>query len=303
MFSALYNNLLVSSESERQAATAQIITLLGEGNPDAFAAMLGLCNKVIQTQNALDRTADDALPREVFTATSSANLLRSRARVSGYVRALSRVPAGIETAIDAGCGSTAILAIATAVLHPDARIRAADIHEPSLRCARKMVELCGLEDRIEVIKSNVLTDRQPFVDLAVTETFASGLTVERGQDITARLSTIANEILPAAVILSATDSDDPDRMWQPCTTIDLSDPGKYAEGSFRASGTGVLPISVYAGFYDARGDSVITRCGSNNLTMPVKLGEVKAIRQGAEISFSYRMGTELHQEPPQLSAT
>ena len=130
------------------------------------------------------RRADEgSLPTGYFSAMDSAGLLAGEHRVYGFLQAIRRTP-NVRRAIDIGTGSSALLAIATAVFQQKTeRIVAYEINEVAAECARRVIELCGFEDLIEVVADNALDVPVKEADLVVSETFHRGLGNELGAKI------------------------------------------------------------------------------------------------------------------------
>jgi hypothetical protein len=218
---SLYDQLQSASAPERGAIAERLIRGMQAGDPTANEAYWHICEQVIVDHDAHETEEDEALPRWEFSPSNSALLVRNQNRVQGYLRAIARAPQA-RSVIDAGCGSSALLAVGTATTHPRAEVIAYEINPQAAACARTMVGLMGLSDRIHVETGDVLAADLPEVDRADTETFAAGLTVEPGLRIAAALGRVAHQILPARVRLYACDEAvGPRTAWQSVCDLDL----------------------------------------------------------------------------------
>jgi hypothetical protein len=300
--SSIYEELREASQPGRQEVAARLIAGMRARSPEAGQAYYDLCAQVIRNLDILETDQDADLPREEFTAPNSALLVTiSPARVSGFLRAIDRAPQA-QSIIDAGTGSSALLAVAAAVSHPNAEIIGYEMNEPAARCAAAVVDMLGFSNRIRIEPQNVLTADLPSVDLAVTETFWAGLTVEVGTEITEALAHVSGEVLPAYAQFYASDSSAPNDLnaeWQGTTLVDLTARNDTISGQLVSTGPGRRDVSVYNEFLDARGD-IVLEGGSKNLTDHISLGSIVVPHAGAVIEFSYRAGAELHQTPAGL---
>ncbi|MET0779675.1 MAG: methyltransferase [Candidatus Saccharimonadales bacterium] len=297
---SLYQRLQNANTPKRLDTAGRLVDGMCGTNTSANRAFLGVCEEVIAAEGALETPGDESLPRWEFPAHNSALLINIHPRVRGFLGAIKRAPQA-RTIIDAGTGSSALLAVGAAVMHPRAEVTAYEINEPAARCARAVVGLMGLANRIDVQVADVITTPLPKVDLAVTETFASGLLAEKGLEITEALARTAKEILPAYGVLYACDETvSSDTRWQHASTVNFALPNSQLSGRLRSTNGGNRAVYVYAGYYDAREDPILAQPGSNNLTFPVHLGSVTVPGAGANIDFSYAAGSELHQQPAAL---
>ena len=265
----------------------------------ATRAFVGLCDKVIDETMSAERAADKATHPGEFGAADSARLVLNAPRVGGFLRAIGRAPQA-GSVIDAGCGASALLSLGAAVSHDRAKVVAYEINGHAARCASRVVELFGLDDRITVVNDDVLTARLPAADLAVTETFSPALLAERGTLITATLAERAREILPAHVVINACDvpvTDQRRAPWMRAAGVDLSRPSERINGQLTSTGPGERPVIVQASYYDAGHQAVLDYREVDSLTYPVELGRVGVQAAGATIGFSYMPGTELTQSP------
>ena len=77
---------------------------------------------------------------------------------------IARSRPGSITIADVGCGTGAI-GIALAANLPNATVYAMDLYDPALEIARRNIERCGLSERIEIIKSDLLDELREPVDI------------------------------------------------------------------------------------------------------------------------------------------
>jgi hypothetical protein len=298
---SLYEELQTGTTGERQAIATQLIEDMQMPGRTANLAYWNVCQRVIAQAGAAETAADAALPDWEFTADNSALLVaRHTRRVQGFLGAIARAPQA-ETIIDAGCGSSALLAVGAAATHPKAEIQAYEINESAADCARTVIDIMGFSDRISVTTADVLKTELPTADLGVTETFAIGLLTEQGHHITRQLAQTCREILPTSATLYACDErPTANTFWQPAAAVDFQEgTDDQIKGHLRAKGAGMRPVHVYAAFFDARNQSIVTEVGTN-LTNPVELGRVPVPKADTTIGFAYMQGTELHENPPKL---
>ena len=230
---------------------------------------------------------------------TAAGIIESKARTRGFLRAIRRALQA-QTAIDAGCGPTAVLSLGLAAFHPKAEIFAYEVTETSARCARVMVELMGLDDRITVLTDNVLTTNLPRVNLAVTETFSEGLGLEKGARIAHRLSTVADNIIPTKAIIHARAGGHPSQYpWQQAGIVDFREGGDRVSGSFAATVAGDKDIRVYAEYVDAANLPVVTGYASDAITTDMSIGRVQVPHAGSQVHFTYPTG---HFATPEVSS-
>jgi hypothetical protein len=298
----LYEKLSRAGGAARRAtATTLIDGMRGRGGTNTNMLYMLLCEDVMTAHGIAGYGGTKVLAPWEFSPDQSKVLLRSVPRVSGFLNALGRAPEARGTIIDAGCGSSAILAVGAAVMHPRSTVVGYEINEPSAVCARGVVELLGLEDRIDIRTSDVLTAALPVADIGVTETFCSALTTELGPQITAVLNGVCQTVIPSAVMISATDEQPmASAHWQHAASVDLRSANQLLSGHFRSTGHGMRDVSVYAGYYDGAGDEIITELRANNLTDAVTIGSVPVARAGVTIGFAYEMGSRLSDTPPLL---
>jgi hypothetical protein len=113
----------------------------------------------------------------------SIELLLDLPRLKGYIEAIGRWGKQ-EAAIDVGCGSFPILALAMALQHPQAEIEAVEIHPVAAETAEAVVASFGLSDRVKVVNADIGAHPiDPGLTAAVTETFNNGLLDEPGPQI------------------------------------------------------------------------------------------------------------------------
>jgi hypothetical protein len=297
--SPLYDYLSTSNSSARLSSTQGIFDRMQAGDISANQVYGRLCFTVVRKLRAQGVDDPDVEPTDgIFKAGASARLVHGGDRVRGFLRAIARAPQA-ETIIDAGTGSSALLAIGAALSHPKAEVIAYEANPYAARCAAEIVRICGLADRINVESANVLDPAVglPDVDLAVTETFGSALLYEPGPQIAARLAQHAEEILPASATVSAIDYIADNAVWGEAATVDFSAPGAVVNGTFLGQVPGLRSIYARTGYFDARGESVLDTTASDALTLPAHLGTVHVPSPGVQIEFSYRSGSHALREP------
>ena len=110
-------------------------------------------------------------------------LVKDLPRLQGYIQAIRRWDKQ-ELIMDVGCGSFPTLALAAALYHPEAEIQAVEIHPVTAESATAIVDLFGLDDRLQVVNANIGDHAiDPNTSAAVTETFNVGLASEPGPQI------------------------------------------------------------------------------------------------------------------------
>lgn len=237
-----------------------------------------------------------------FSTIGSAALVTHIPRVQGYFDAIGRdaesraKPA--KVIVDAGTGSSALLAAAAARYNKLAHVVAFEINPKAAACAMEIMKLMGFDDQVEIVAGDVMDTqnlRLPDAELALTETYAAGL---RGPEPGTRISEImartSQRILPAGVLLHAT-TEDPnyDGGWQQAAEIDLTQDNSTISGQLRSTVSGPRDVQVYAAYYDAAGAAILKKRNSDNLTDAVPVGGLYIPRAGMPIGFSYESGPAL----------
>jgi len=290
--SSLIETLPHASIAERQAVASELVHgMLGlEGT--ANSTFRTLCQQVV-AQVVGPQVPGKKIPlqtRGEFRPYGSAGFVTHVPRVSGYLRAIQRADQA-ESAAEAGCGSSAVLAIATAEFHPRAEVAAYEVNAHAAESAARVVELLGLSERVHVIHANVFDTDLPTVDLGVTETFQAALFREPGVQISERLAKFARTILPAHIILGARDTGlDSPEPWQVATRIDLSAHNPMIVGKISSTDSGLRTVLAYASYYDARGHAVLATRGVDAITSSDEIGEVLVNQAGDPIHFCYQPG-------------
>lgn len=297
--SRLYSQLRHASQSERYAIAEQLIKNMCDGDvtyTSANSDYADLCEDVLRTLGVERRNPPHRMRRGEFSPHDSADLLHGIPRLRGFLRAIHRTK-GIRTAIDAGCGASAILAVAIAVAHPKSEIHAYELNLEAHQCAQTITMLLGLAGRITVCHADVTKVELPAVDLAVTETFSSGLLNELGHTITPILATRAEEILPRYSVISASDqyTGSSDAPWVEAARIDLAEHNDWVTGHLKSTDDGKRTIGAYASYYAVSGASILDVPGVDYLTMPIHLGDVDVPNKGDRIGFRYALGEPFHQ--------
>jgi hypothetical protein len=304
IMSRLYERLSVAGQAERREAAAWFIGSLQNGSRarSAVRAFVGLCDVAID-ETARPRPADEpSRPAWEFLAADSARLVLNAPRVRGFLKAIQRSP-DATSVIDAGCGASALLSLAAAVRHPRSEVTAYELNSHAARCARRVVELFGLSDRIAVHNEDVMQADLPAADLGMTETFSSALLAEQGTRITARLGQHARELLPAFVVINACDVTVRDQRrapWARAATLDLSETNELISGMVTSTGPGERPITVQASYYDAGHMAILDHSDVDAMTYPMPLGRITVPSAGSVIGFAYGAGSELDVSPPEL---
>lgn len=288
----LYSQLESSNRQARRMVAGQLIRAMSLPKPDtkANAAYRQLCNDTLSAFGLKSGSITDS-KSGIFSADESASFLDDQVRVKGYLDAIGRTR-NVGTAIDAGCGSSALLAVATAIAHPKAAVFAYEIDEKSAQCATRVVELLGLNDQVEVVHADVTTASLPAADLAVTETFYKGLRQEMGHHITPILARCATEVLPSTAIFFASDTyPHTTPSWRQSAVIDLTIPSTSITGRIHSTDSGDRPISIYTGFYDTRGEAILGQPGEriDSITAPIWLGDIATTAAGVTICYSYAL--------------
>lgn len=304
----LYESLKSASKPERREITTWMVHELRDG-PELNEAFYALCCDVImRVTGALD-DPKDVVTDGVFSAIASAGMVRREHRVRGYLQAIERAK-GVETVIDGGCGSSALLSLAAVALKPEvSKVVAYEINEESAQVAEAMVELCGMEEHIEIRNEDILQATIPTADLGMTETFDAALLFEPGPRITAALARSCRIVLPAEARIWAMDDDakmqvvlfGSGREYQFAGAIDLTQANDEFQGSFAALGVGERYPVIIAGFYDAQGEAVIRPGGGADMTRATPLGPTVWVNEpGTQINFRYKLGSNPADDLPQV---
>ncbi|HZM63810.1 MAG TPA: hypothetical protein VFB59_01610 [Candidatus Saccharimonadales bacterium] len=272
-----------NAENRRTFATALIQDMATTTNGDPNQWLYGLSRFLLQDD-------EFALPQEPLSGevmpVIAGSLLESVPRTGGYLRAIQRA-AQANSAIDAGCGPSAVLALGIAVFHPRAEIFAYELSQPSARCAAGIVDLLGFNDRITVIADNVLTTPLPNVDLGVTETFNHGLATEPGVKIAHRLSSVSGVILPAKAVMYAQVGPYDRAPWHKVDVIDFAEGREIVRGELPSNFRGEQSVSVRAEYLDTN-NGVVIDCDS--IASPLAIGTVDVPRVGGTVGFEYPVG-------------
>lgn len=118
-----------------------------------------------------------------FSAAMSLDLVKDIDRLHGFISAIRRWPEQ-EAVMDVGCGAFPILALAAAIYHPGAEVRAIEISPESAESAEQFIGQFGFSQRVEVINADIANHAiDPNTTAAVTETFNAALQEEPGPQI------------------------------------------------------------------------------------------------------------------------
>lgn len=297
----LYSQLSALSRNGRQELTRSLIKDMALGQQYAAnIAFSGLCKQIIAAHRGA-RSETVTWDKGQLSAAGSVALADKIPRVSGYLTAIQRA-SEVRTAIDAGTGASALLAIGIAACHPNTQVAAHESNAFAAACAEEVTQLTGFDDRIKVIGGDVMAATMDAYDLATTETFGPALIGEPGPAISHHIGTNARQLVPSTVKIYATNELEhyADR-WQHVSTLNLRDANPYVEGSFRATNYGRQPVYVQSRFYGEHGFPILDQSYQDRLTDAVLLGEVDVPRIGARINFRYETGLEYEDSPPELS--
>lgn len=180
------------------------------------------------------------LPQGYFSAKNTLELLNLH-RVRGFMRGIGEADQ-VHAAIDIGTGATAVLALATAVMHPELRkMTAIELNPQSVTTAKKIIELCGFEDKIEVVCADGFLVPVEEVDMVVSETFHIALGFESGARLLHRYKDAARVLLPARadILAVAVPEGADDAIWQ----LEKVDSINFRNMKPRVEGTLTLPLT------------------------------------------------------------
>jgi predicted RNA methylase len=141
-----------------------------------------------------------------LSPTAAARCLQDVARTARFAQGLAtavrdaaarRAPAEV---VYAGCGPFALLCLPLLAREAPARVTLVDVHAASLHRARKVLEGCGLADRVDgYVCGDATTYRHPRpIDVAVTETMGQALEKEPQVAVMAAL---APQLAPGGVLV------------------------------------------------------------------------------------------------------
>ncbi|HSW79625.1 MAG TPA: 50S ribosomal protein L11 methyltransferase [Candidatus Saccharimonadales bacterium] len=300
----LLEDLITSSDQGRRDIAANVVAGMLHGDHAANSDYMYLVQDLLLNDVPLDLVPQGLSAFGLFPAGKSCTILQEEERVSGFLRAIDRAPQA-GSAIDAGCGSSAVLAVATAVMHPHAEVFAYELNPQAARCAQFVIELFGFKDRITVEAADVLSIEMPKVDLAVTETFGAALLWESGPKITSALGKVATTVIPTFAKLFARDMpidplEDDIVLWHHAGTVNLLDHANVARGKFASSGTGLRRLRVYSGFYDNKDEAVVASVKTDAITTPESIGALEVSEAGQIINFRYRIGVDRKDSYPRI---
>lgn len=157
---------------------------------------------------------EDIKPEGAFRVIRSVYCLRDRIRTKKFLFGIREEIQKLELAgkeeiniCDAGCGAIPIMAIYAALCSKKVRCTALELNSHSAEIAKQIVEAFNLQDRIQVIQADA-TKFQPErkIDLLISETMNSGLSVEPMVQIMSHLSNYVKAkgvILPSRVTVQA----------------------------------------------------------------------------------------------------
>ncbi len=282
------------SAARRQDYAYDLFDRISDGSRSAlkeYSAEVAL--SVFGTQESNFTQCEDSatLPIGYLTATGSQELLTGP-RVKGFLKAI-RDAEPAKTAIDIGTGSSALLAIATALFHPGCEVKAYEINQHASVSAQKIIELYGFGDIVEVINADVFDVTPTDVDLVVSETFHRALGQEQGALLLGRYATHARTLLPAKAVMSATvgHGGKVESAFRLIDIVDFRDAKHHVEG--------ILPVPPDSFGYQVHGrSSLLTEQGvvivgpdDDEITKPGFLGnfdpKFKSISKPKYVSFSY----------------
>lgn len=293
-----------ASRSERKAITAQVINGIKDGDPSATADFHGLTRKILG-QHTTDSLRGFAPETGEFYAGATVAMAADAIRLGRYLQAIDREPRP-KTAIDAGCGASAILALGVAVLHNNSEIIGMDLNPDSVAIAQTLVEKCGMNDQITIQQADVLKVTLPQSDLGVTETFNAGLLFEPGHKITAALARSCRRILPSKAEIWGVDDDielttaryEGFDAFCPVGTLDLTQENDVFQGKIPARRQGLRLPTVCVSYLNTDGEPFITPNDSSDITDSIPLAGVHVPHLPATIHFQYKLGASAQDTPP-----
>lgn len=303
-YANLYEHLNPLGQEARLDTARSLFGDLQAGNTvDANVALFGLCARVLRRPE-IATISEPVTEGGRFAARDSAMLVSSQYRVSGFLNAIARATPDAERIIEVGTGASGLLAAAAALTHPNAKVTAYEINPKAAACARVVMGLLGLEERVEVIHADALSvnPRLFRADLGITETFGAALMREQGTVLTEWLSKVAEVILPAMVKIYVTNSTLDDNtspmsndkpIWKDLAVVDLAQTNTHVAGRFRGGPQGDGYVRVRAAFYDASGQPILTTPNVDDLTSQRYVGPFSPVPEdGSLLSFSYGIGVE-----------
>jgi hypothetical protein len=308
---SLYEELQTPSITYHQEIAADLINGIRSGDEDARIHYWSLVTDVLATE--LESMPDTSSvwgnrdPRwniGEFSPSGSASLITWDERSRNFLDTIANAqpidesgnPIEIISAIDAGCGSSAFLAVGTAMLHPNAEIQAYELNPTSAECARRVVKYLGLADRIKVRQGNALTIDFDEAIVGLSETFGAGFLREPGLEMIYRLAQKTRLVMPAIGKLFARDFSitkfEPDyEPWQNPTEFDLTKKHEYISVNLTTSEDGPRSINVFSGLYRADGTPIITDPSiDDDITQPLTIAATPDAPKGSRFAIRYRPG-------------
>ncbi len=233
----------------------------------------------------------------VFVTKAATSFITDIDRSVGYLRAIAREPSA-DVIIDAGCGAGAFLGLAAAAHHPSSEVICIEKNAAAAECAREVVELCGLSDRVKVEAGDAMNFPLPKADLAISETFGQVLRTENGPAIMRRLSGESERILPRFARVYAADrkARQPED-WQVAGDIDFREFNGVVSGTFYSRSRNFSELYVRVGFLDEEKGPVVDITPTAGTIPPTVICEPTLMRRifdefevGTAISFDYEAG-------------
>ena len=307
----LYEKLASANDVERQDKASSLVSGIHDSDEVANWEFRRLVETVLSSE--FDSDNDDLASAECsggFSAYDAVSLLASTSRTSGYFRAIGEAkPFG--SAIDAGPGPGGILAIAATVMH-GAKVDAYEVNHRSVLCARRIVELLGLKNRITIHEENVFSANLDRAEVGITDTFGRAITggkqKELGAKMVARLAEVCDVVIPRYALIHAKDvpidfMEKRGTGWRPVTWVDMSKPVECVEGRLKSGGGGVRQVRVYSELHAAKRTPVLCRRKEDGVRIDdilssIELGLIEA-NQGDLLGFRYWISPD-ESRPPEI---
>lgn len=293
MSANIYTHLQSARRESRRTIISPIFEAMRHGDERAIRTFGGLCRASFDSQahNPASVYLDDPSDQGVFSAEESVAIVNETTRVHRFLAAIASAPQA-HSIVEAGTGATAVLTIGAALFHPNAEVQSYEVNPFAAHCARQIIRLCGLDDRISVEVADANVQQFPSCDLGIVEMFDHGLLNEPGVQVASRVSSSAVVMVPHAAVVYGRDTPpDQPKPWQMLDKLVFADQPSMVSGSIVATGTGLREIWLATELHNHVGRPIISIGDGSGITDPVLAYSVYAQHAGQHIDIQYTPGT------------
>lgn len=227
----------------------------------------------------------------VFPAEESlALLMNSPNRLKCFARAVANAEfPNASPVVDIGTGSSAILALVSAVKHPDSPVTAYEIDQRSSQVASNVVKFFGLQEQIQIINADFLQVVPQPAGMVVSETFMAGLLYEKGPILLRHANSAGvDALIPDTAKMFGKIAWD---NWQPTGIVKFRDFNGQITGRVKPNSG---PLIVRCDYYTKDGTELVIGgedsdliCESNVVAI---VSAVPLERKYSDFVFSYPVG-------------